>query len=149
MGLKEQLWTVLERKDRSGLRELVASNPRAIRHLLGWCYLRQRWIRAESIHGLVIAAEYHPRLVRRVIERLVWAMNEESGTNACFVPDVLLEIARLRPELVEPVIPELNRAAAEDQTIGKRAAAVLDLLGKEPDVRERWRDVFGACRGRR
>ncbi|RME28123.1 MAG: hypothetical protein D6806_03425 [Deltaproteobacteria bacterium] len=149
MGLKEQLWDVLEQKDRSRLERLVASHARAVRYLLGWCYHERRELRAEAIRGLVMSADHHPRLVRRVVERLVWAMNEESGTNAYSAPDVLLELARSKPELVEPVIPELNRVAQEDCTIGDRASEVLQLLGKNPDVRGRWPEVFAVPPGRR
>ena len=40
-----------------------------------------------------VAARHHPDLVQQVVRRLVWAMNDESGTNALTAPEVVKAVA--------------------------------------------------------
>jgi hypothetical protein len=70
-------------------------------------------IRKTAVRGVALAARYHPELVQNVVRRLVWAMNDESATNALTAPEVLLAIAGERPELLLPVVPDLTRLAGD------------------------------------
>jgi hypothetical protein len=99
---------------RSGdVEELVAKEPRAVRYLLGLTYHQNEELRKAAARGVAIAARYHPKLVENVVRRLIWAMNDESGTNAVTAPEVLEAIAREQPELLLPVVPDLTRLAAD------------------------------------
>jgi hypothetical protein len=66
-----------------------------------------------AVRGIALAARYHPELVLNVVRRLVWAMNDESATNALSAPAVLLAIANEKPELLLPVVPDLTRLAGD------------------------------------
>lgn len=92
---------------------LISKEPAVVRHLLGMTYHPDRSNRELAIRGLGIAAKHHPALVQEVIRRLVWAMNDESGTNGLTAPDVLCAVAREMPEILLPFIADLSRLAGD------------------------------------
>jgi hypothetical protein len=95
------------------LEELVENEPRAIRYLLGMSYNSEPEIRETATRGVALASRYHPKLVQEAVRRLIWAMNDESGTNALSAPAVLQAIADESPELLLPMVPDLTRLAAD------------------------------------
>jgi hypothetical protein len=70
-------------------------------------------IRAAAGRGLAVAAKHHPALLQEVVRRLIWGMNEESGTNATGAPDTLYSIAEEAPDLLLPVMGDLMRLTAD------------------------------------
>jgi hypothetical protein len=116
--------------DLQDLEAAVAAEPRAVRFLLGLSYHQdERW-RSAAAQGLGLAARYHPELVQNVVRRLVWAMNDESGTNAETAPPVILEISRERPALLVPMVPDLVRLAA-DISLYDDLAEALRIVARE------------------
>lgn len=95
------------------LEELVANEPRTIRYLLGMSYNADPEIRKTATRGIALAAKHHPKRVQEVVRRLIWAMNDESATNALTAPEVLEAIADETPELLLPMVPDLARLAAD------------------------------------
>jgi hypothetical protein len=133
--LRNEVRQVVE-SGRSGdfepLEKLVAGNPRAVRHLLGLSYHPDPGKRRVAGQGLAIASKYHPKLVQEVIRRLVWAMNDESGTNALTAPQVLQSIAEEKPELLLPVVPDLTRLSADPGLRDGLAAALKEVTDRCP-----------------
>lgn len=113
MALRDQVEDAVAGNRLAEIEELVASEPRAVRYLVGLTYRPDGEVRRVASRGVALAARHHPELVQRVIRRLVWAMNDESGTNAVTAPEVLKAIAGERPELLLPVVPDLTRLAAD------------------------------------
>ncbi|RLB58995.1 MAG: hypothetical protein DRI34_03235 [Deltaproteobacteria bacterium] len=142
MGLKKEVSRVIANGSEQQLQELVEQHAGAVRHLLALTYQADSVVRERAAHGVALAGHHHPRLVRRVIERLLWAMNDESGTNAQTAPLVLRAIARETPQLLETAVPELNRAAQEDENIGGLARQVLQELGRVPEIAGQWPEIF-------
>jgi hypothetical protein len=97
------------------LARLIADEPRTVRYLLAATYQPEPGLRRRASRALGEAGRHHPQIVQNVVRRLVWAMNDESGTNALHAPQVLCAIAELVPELLLPVIPDLLRLAGEEQ----------------------------------
>jgi hypothetical protein len=95
------------------LEELVENDPRTIRYLLGMSYNADPEIRETATRGIALAARHHPKRVQEVVRRLIWAMNDESATNALTAPEVLEAIADEIPELLLPMVPDLSRLAAD------------------------------------
>jgi hypothetical protein len=89
--------------------ELIKSDPRTVRQLVALTYRPEPDVRATAARGLALAGHHHPRLVQEVARRLVWAMNEESGTNAVTAPEVLRAVAAETPDLLRPLVPNLLR----------------------------------------
>ncbi|MBC8422846.1 hypothetical protein H8E07_01865 [bacterium] len=92
---------------------LLPLEPRAIRHLVSLTYQPDDAIRANACRGVAMAARYHPELVEQVVKRLVWAMNDESGTNALTAPEVILAVAAERPQVLLPVVSDLTRLSRD------------------------------------
>ncbi len=114
MSLRSRVHEVIHRGSGNGdIEELVANEPRAVRYFVGMSYHSDPDVRKKAARGVAIAARHHPELVRNIVRRLVWAMNDESGTNALTAPEVLQAIADERPELLLPMVPDLTRLAAD------------------------------------
>jgi hypothetical protein len=113
-SLRERLRETINSGDAQALDALVAGSPATVRYLLGMTYQSDDALAAGACRGLAQAARHHPALVERVVRRLVWAMNDESGTNALSAPRVLLAVAQERPELLLPLVPDLVRLSADD-----------------------------------
>jgi len=85
----------------------VSADKHALRHLVALTYRREPDIRAAAARGIALAGRHHPKLVQEVARRLIWAMNDESGTHALTAPEVLRAIAEESPELLLPLVPNL------------------------------------------
>ena len=111
------------------IENLVAQEPKAIRYLLGMTYHSDDKRREVAAKGIAIASQHHPKQVKAVVRRLIWAMNDESGTNALTAPDVLLEIARVRPDILLPAVPDMTRLAS-DEGLRERLADALRVISE-------------------
>ena len=130
MILRVQVQELVAQGDIDRLGEVVADEPRAIRHLVGCTYQEDEQIRQTACQAIGRAARHHPDLVQQVVRRLVWAMNDESGTNSLTAPAVIKAVADTSPELLLPVVPDLTRLAA-DEGLHEPLAEVLKLLAKK------------------
>jgi len=81
--------------------------------LLGLVYRTDEKIRTTAAEGIGLAARYHPKLIRGIVDRLLWAMQNDSGANAVSAPLVLYAIARQNPELLVPVISKIVITASD------------------------------------
>jgi hypothetical protein len=130
MNLRAQVQELVANGDSERLGALVAEEPRAIRHLVGCTYQADEKIRGIACQAIGRAARHHPDLVQQVVRRLVWAMNDESGTHSLTAPEVVKAVAVECPELLLPVVPDLTRLAA-DEGLHERLAEVLGLLAEK------------------
>lgn len=116
VSLRDRVRQAIERAqygEFSDMEKLVAEEPKTVRHLLGITYHPDSAKRDAAARGLALASRYHPKLVQEVVRRLVWAMNDESGTNALTAPQVIQAIAEEEPQLLVPLVPDLTRLAAD------------------------------------
>jgi len=114
VSLRDRIHEAVRRGEMNGeLEDLVENEPRALRYLLGMSYHPDLVIRETATRGVALAARYHPKLVQEAVRRLIWAMNDEAGTNALTAPAVLQAIAHENPELLLPMVPDLTRLAAD------------------------------------
>ena len=127
MSIREETRSAVEQDNLARIEELVAEHPRALRHVVGMTYQTDPKIRATAARGVALASNHHPKLVQNVIRRFVWAMNDESGTNAAAAPEVLYAIAEERPELLLPMVPDLIRLAG-DEVLQEGLAATLRVI---------------------
>lgn len=107
MGLKDEIRDLLRTGAEARLAELVRSNPRAVRHLVTRLWDSDEVIGARAARALGEAALVHPVLVREVIRRLMWALNDESATRGGPGLIGLGEIGRRSPDLVAPYVAAL------------------------------------------
>jgi hypothetical protein len=130
MSLKERVMELVDGEEEDRLNELVADEPRALRYLVGISYQTDPGASSLACRAIGRAARHHPDLVQQIVRRLVWAMNDESGTNALTAPAVVRAVAERKPELLLPLVPDLTRLAA-DEGLHDRLAEVLRLLAEK------------------
>jgi hypothetical protein len=128
--LRVQVQELVAQGEIEKLGALVAEEPRAIRHLVGCTYQTDEQIRAVACRAIGRASRHHPDLVQQVVRRLIWAMNDESGTNSLTAPEVVKAVAEESPELLLPLVPDLTRLAA-DEGLYERLAEVLRMLAEK------------------
>ncbi|MBI4865005.1 MAG: tetratricopeptide repeat protein [Candidatus Riflebacteria bacterium] len=133
MNLREAVGTAVRLGEVARLERLVNENARAVRYLLALTYQDDPAVRATASRGIGLAARQHPKVIEEVIRRLVWAMNDESGTNAETAPEVLSAIALERPDLLVPVVPDLMRLSGDAGLRGGLVACVRLVARRCPD----------------
>ena len=132
MSLKTRTHTAVRNDSDDELERLVSEEPGAVRHALGLTYHAERGIRKRGARAPGLASRRHPAMVQDVIRRLVWAMNDESGTNAATAPEVLQAIAAENPELLLPMLPDLVRLSADPELSEGLAAALPAVSRRYP-----------------
>jgi len=99
--------------DQTVLEKLISEEPGVLRYLLSMTYQDDVDKRTTGARGIAIGCRYHPRLVKDMVRRLIWAMNDESGTNALSAPAALRIIAEENSELLLPFVPDLTRLSTD------------------------------------
>lgn len=95
------------------LAALAAADRRTLRHILALAYRPEPEIRAAAGRAIAAASRHHPELVQEMARRLLWAMNDESGTHAITAPVVLRAVAEESPDLLLPLLSELLHLTAD------------------------------------
>jgi len=122
----------VQASDLEAVERLVSTDSRAVRHLVGMTHQPDDAVRQTACDGVGLAAKYHPEMMESVIRRLIWSMNEESGANGLTAPQVLEAIARQRPELVLPVVPDMVRLSGDDNLHDGLADALCVVVHRLP-----------------
>lgn len=131
MNLRAHVTEMIETGKLDELDMLLPVEPRAVRTLVGLTYRPEAEVRANACRGVAMAARYHPDLVQQVVRRLIWAMNDESGTNALTAPHVVRAIADERPEILLPLVPDLTRLSIDEglrDTLAETLQTVADAF---------------------
>ena len=132
MTTAEALRVAVAQGDMAEVERLVAADRRAVRALLGLTYQADATTRDTAAAGLAVAARHHPGLVAEVLRRLVWAMNDESGTNALHAPAVIRRVAEAEPSLLVGLVPDLLRLTADPSLRDELVAAVRRVAALLP-----------------
>ena len=114
MGLKGRVMELLRAGDEQALGALAASQPQAVRFLLGRLWDPDGEIRRRSARAIGVAAAAHREIGADLLRRLMWALNDESATNGTFGIPALAEIGFNDPKLVEPFIAPLASLSWDD-----------------------------------
>ncbi|MBW2277348.1 MAG: hypothetical protein JRF63_07640 [Deltaproteobacteria bacterium] len=132
MSLRERVDQAVRERRFDDLENIVSQEPGALRHLVRKMYDVNEEIRRAAARGIALATRHHPRAVEQIIKRLVWAMNDESGTNAPHAPEVLHEIALENPRLLVPVAPDLVRLAGDLLLYDELAEVLREIVRQCP-----------------
>lgn len=139
MNARERVSDAVRQGRLDDLAALAAADRRALRHLLALAYRPEPEIRAAAGRAIAAASHHHPELVQEMAKRLLWAMNDESGTHALTAPEVLRAIAEENPDMLLPLLPELLRLTADpglhDALVGvARLVAARNRCGAAANV---------------
>jgi hypothetical protein len=132
MNLRARIEMAIRGQDSAAIETLVAENPRVLRHLTSMTYDTDDGVRAVAAHAIALAARHHPEQVSELVRRLIWAMNDESGTNSHTAPEVILAIALEKPDLLLPMMPDLARLTADDELRPVLLSAVRAVAERYP-----------------
>lgn len=97
---------LLDLADWDGLVRLHASGSSVLRRLISLTYDKadpRSWRAMQAIGA--IAAALPPDAARTVVQRLLWMMREESGTNPWSAGEIIAEILWQRPGPLEDIAP--------------------------------------------
>ena len=124
MGLTQEVGDLLRSGDDMALARRLAGDRRMVRPLVARLWDEDGAVRARAARALGEAAVHHGDLIRETVRRLVWALNDESGTNGGPGLAALAEIGRRAPEMVGPYVRTLAALVADQ---GLRVGVVRAL----------------------
>lgn len=104
-ALREQITGMLREADFATLALLAASEPRVGGILVQFLYDPHDLLHWRALEGLGRVAGAQPDQVRGLITRLLWLLNEDSGSFGWGAAAALGEIGRGNPALVQEIIP--------------------------------------------
>ena len=104
-ALREQIVALLEAGDFAGLTSLAAREAGVAGQLLNYLFSPGDLLHWRATEGLGYVAAARPEQVRKVINRLLWQLNEDSGSTGWGAASALGEIGRHHLPLVEEILP--------------------------------------------
>ena len=135
--LREQLRKLLREADYPELLALAAADRRVGETLLQFLYDPRDLLHWRALEALGRLAGAHPRQVQKLISRLLWLLNEDSGSFGWGAAAALGEIGRHQISLVHEIIPMFMGLLSEEFSrapmlwgIGRLAERHPALLGE-------------------
>jgi hypothetical protein len=103
--LREKILPLLQAGDFAALTELAAQESGVAAILMQFLYEPGALLYWRALEGLGVVAGSHPAQVGNLINRLLYLLNEDSGSNGWGAAAALGEIGRNRIDLVKDIIP--------------------------------------------
>lgn len=132
MGLRERVMELLQSGDRSGIERLCVAEPRSVRYLVGRLWDSDEGLRRSAARGIGAAAAAHRELGREVLRRLMWALNDEAGTNGVYGLAAIGEIGARAPDLVEDFVAPVASLAWDDSLRVEILRALARIADSDP-----------------
>ncbi|MHB9074603.1 MAG: DVU0298 family protein [Desulfobaccales bacterium] len=103
--MREKIVTLLKDGNFPGLQELAGQDSRVAAILMQFFYDPGDLLHWRALEGLGYVAGSHPVQVGKLINRLIYLLNEDSGSNGWGAAAALGEIGRHQVSLVKEIIP--------------------------------------------
>jgi hypothetical protein len=103
--VREQIATLLQAGDFQGLEKLAGQDAGVAAILMQFLYDPGPLLYWRALEGLGHVAGVHPEQVQKLIHRLLYLLNEDSGSTGWGAAAALGEIGRHRVSLVQEIIP--------------------------------------------
>jgi hypothetical protein len=141
-GLKGNIRALLEREDYEALLEMAEKERPVLRLLISMTYDKTDVIswRATGAIGLITATMPEEK-ARSTIQRMLWMMREESGTNPWGAAEVIGEIIRANPGPFEDIVPIVISFHEEEFLRTGVLWAMKRIAEVRPDLVEPFVDV--------
>lgn len=104
-ALREQIVALLEAGDFPGLTELAGRETGVAGQLMGFLFSPGELLHWRATEGLGYLAAAQPEQVRKVINRLLYQLNDDSGNAGWGAASALGEIGRHQLPLVDEILP--------------------------------------------
>ncbi len=147
MHFKQQIAElVINKKYQALLAAAAAENKKTIRCLVRLTYSRDDLLHWRAVEALGIVcgstADRDPEIVRDIIRRFVWSMNDESGTNSWGAAEAIAEIIFNRPKLYADFASVMINASLDEEMFQKGMLwGIGRLAGKVSYINETVSDV--------
>jgi hypothetical protein len=132
-ALREQIVALLEAGDFGALVALAGREPGVTGQLAGFLFSPKELLNWRAVEGLGYVAAAQPEQVRKVINRLLYQLNEDSGSFGWLAAAALGEIGRHHLPLVAEILPMFCGFLEQDFS----RAAMLWGLGRLWEVHPR------------
>jgi HEAT repeat protein len=129
--LRNLIIGILQDGDFAALTALAAEEPRVGEILLQFLYDPEDLLQWRALEGLGCVAAAYPEQVQKLISRLLWLLNEDSGSFGWGAAAALGEIGRGNITLVKEIIPMFCGFLEEDFS----RAPMLWGIGRLAEVR--------------
>jgi hypothetical protein len=104
-ALREQIVALLQVPDFPALAALAGQEDGVAGHLMGFLFSPKELLHWRAVEGLGYVAAAWPEQVRKGINRLLWQLNEDSGSFGWLAAAALGEIGRHHLPLVAEILP--------------------------------------------
>ena len=104
-ALRQEIRTLLEKRNFSELVALAGRESKVTALLLQFLYDPHELMHWRALEGLGHVAHGHPQQVQKIIGRLLWLLNEDSGSFGWGAAAALGEIGRHELSVVADIIP--------------------------------------------
>lgn len=104
-ALREQIVALLEIPDFAALAALAGRESGVVGHLAGFLFDPGELLHWRAVEGLGYVAAAQPEQARKVISRLIYQLNEDSGSFGWLAAAALGELGRHQLPLVEDILP--------------------------------------------
>jgi len=101
VSFKSEVRALLLQADWDGLKERMVEDRRLVSALNRLLYDAEALVRWRAVTGLGLVTREDPFLVELVVGRLLYTLNDDSGSIGWFAPQALGEICANEPDLVE------------------------------------------------
>ncbi|SHK94771.1 HEAT-like repeat-containing protein [Desulforamulus aeronauticus DSM 10349] len=138
MKLKQEVELYLTENNYPELAARVLQNPGMVKYLFRLLYHPYGAARWQAIQGLGQISEEmvknDPETVRELLRRLLWSMNDESGSASWSAPEAIGEIIARNPELLKEYVSIVVHASEEEIFHRGIAWALGRVGGQRPDL---------------
>lgn len=135
---KEEVRSILQRRDFAGLGEHAAQDKNILRTLSSLLYDSDRLVVWRTIEGLgrvsIKMGEKGLEPLRRLIRQLLWSMNDESGSIGWYAPEAIGEILYNLPSLQGEYLPILVSNLETEPFGGGICRAMARISGRFPET---------------
>jgi hypothetical protein len=134
-GLKHKIKALLDKADYDSIIRLSDKHPPILRFLISMTYDKgdvTSWRAMEAVGKLT--SRMSAERARHVIQRLLWMMREESGSNAWSAAEIIGEIIRNNPDPFEDIVPVLMSFHEEDFLRPGVLFAISRIAKVRPDL---------------
>jgi hypothetical protein len=135
-ALRERIAALLRDRDYPALADLAGRVTGVPTQLLRFLYNPEDLLHWRALEGLGQVAEAHPGQVQKVISRLLWQLNEDSGSFGWGAAAALGEIGRHHISLVKEIVPMFTGFLEEDFSRGPMLWGLGRLAEVHPELLE-------------
>lgn len=127
---KEELELLLRNDNMDQLRSVLEEKPQVMRKLMGFLYHPEIEVRDAAARGFGVVAQVFPmEKLKDLLRRMMWMLNDESGSCCWHVPYAVGEIGYNNPEAIDDFLACFSHYANDpDETMSTGVKHALERI---------------------